>query len=224
MRSAKPKAVEATGRPAKRVDFLCHCATGRWMDRSTALSRSNSLPRALSVFLRTFSVRPTKFILSVTIRTQEMDLHEKSTARNRSSLIPCYELKGRHRVSTSRFGVGQQVDSNRTPLGMHRIAAKIGGGEPVGTVFRGRRPIGLIWKGLTKAPIAHRILWLEGMQPGFNRGEGVDSYSRYIYVHGIADESTLGRPASRGCIHVSASDLIALFNFVPQGTLVWIER
>ena len=73
------------------------------------------------------------------------------------------------------------------------------------------------------APIAHRILWLEGLEPGFNRGDGVDSHDRYIYIHGIGDERTLGRPASIGCIHLAASDLLPLFDRIPEGTLVWIQ-
>lgn len=210
--------------PVKRDAFMYNNVDGQCAEGSIPHSHCNSLPSALRVFLRTCSVRPTKFILSVTIRTQEMELHEKSTDRNGFCLVPSYEIKRRYRISTSRFGIGQRAGSNRTPLGMHRIAERIGGGEPVGTVFRGRKPIGLTWKGLPNGPIAHRILWLEGLQPGFNRGEGVDSYARYIYIHGIGDELNLGKPASRGCIHVSASNLIVLFDVLPQGTLVWIDR
>ena len=72
------------------------------------------------------------------------------------------------------------------------------------------------------ATIAHRILWLEGLDPGFNRGGEVDTWSRYIYIHGFGDETTLGRPCSHGCIHVAARDLIPLFDVVPVGSMVWI--
>ncbi|MBU6401970.1 MAG: L,D-transpeptidase [Verrucomicrobia bacterium] len=118
--------------------------------------------------------------------------------------------------------MGQLADSNRTPLGLHRIAEKIGGGWPIGAVFRSRRLVGFTWRGLPDAAIAHRILWLEGLEPGFNRGGRVDSYQRYIYIHGIGNEPTLGRPASRGCIHLAAADLLPLYDRVPVGTLVWI--
>ena len=137
--------------------------------------------------------------------------------------LPIYKLRRRYRVSTSRFGVGQKSGSNQTPLGWHRIAEKVGAGQPIGTAFRSRRAVGLTWQGLPAEPIVHRILWLEGLQPGFNRGGEVDSRSRYIYIHGTNDELTLGRPASRGCIHLAAADLLPLFDRLPVGTLVWIR-
>jgi len=126
--------------------------------------------------------------------------------------------------STSKFGIGQRAGSNRTPLGLHRIAQKIGGGWPVGTVFKGRKPVGFMWRGLPLAPITTRILWLEGLEPGFNRGGNVDSFARYIYIHGTGDEPGLGRPASHGCIHLAADDLVPLFDKLGVGTLVWISN
>jgi hypothetical protein len=136
-----------------------------------------------------------------------------------------YHLQKQFVISTSRFGIGQIEGSNKTPLGLHRIARKIGGGQPVGTVFKGRKPIGTITQiGKDKAMICHRILWLDGLEPGFNRGGNVDTFTRYIYLHGFGDETTLGHPQSHGCIHVGASDLLPLFDAVPRGTLVWISR
>ncbi|MBI2929740.1 MAG: L,D-transpeptidase [Verrucomicrobia bacterium] len=135
-----------------------------------------------------------------------------------------YFLRGSFLCSTSRFGVGQMEGSHRTPLGLHRIAEKIGGGQPIGTVFKGRRPVGLTWAGLPDAAIVHRILWLEGLESGFNRGGHVDSYARYIYIHGFSDETTLGRPASHGCIHLAAAELLPLYDLLPVGTLVWIAE
>ncbi len=135
-----------------------------------------------------------------------------------------YALRHTFRISTSRFGTGQVLNSNQTPLGLHRIAAKIGSGHLGGTVFVGRRAVGLTWQGWPEASIAHRILWLEGLEPGFNRGANVDSFRRYIYIHGLSNEPTLGRPASRGCIHMAAADLIPLFDRVSVGTLVWIRK
>ncbi len=125
--------------------------------------------------------------------------------------------------STSRFGIGQTEGSNGTPLGLHRIAEKIGGGWPGGTVFKGRRPIGYTWRGMPEAKITTRILWLDGLQPGFNRGGNVDSHARYIYLHGTADQMSIGKPASCGCIHLADADLIPLFDLLPEGTLVWIR-
>lgn len=125
-------------------------------------------------------------------------------------------------ISTSRFGVGQMMNSFKTPLGLHRIARKIGGGYPIGTVFESRQPVGYTWTTHPDGAIVNRILWLEGLEHGLNRGGNVDSFRRYIYIHGFSDETTLGRPASRGCIHVSADDIFPLFDMLPVGTLVWI--
>lgn len=135
-----------------------------------------------------------------------------------------YDLRRRFRASTSRFGIGQQSGSNRTPLGLHRVAEKIGAGYPTGTVFKSRQPVGFTWQGLPDGAIAHRILWLDGLEPGFNRGGEVDSHARFIYIHGLGNEPTLGRPASRGCVHLSAADLMPLFDLLPSGTLVWITQ
>ncbi len=137
-------------------------------------------------------------------------------------LFPDYVPLGRFLISTSRFGTSQTTGSHGTPLGLHRIAKKIGGGQPIGTVFKSRVAVGLTWNGLPNATIAHRILWLEGLEPGFNRGGLVDTFARYIYIHGVGDETTLGRPASHGCIHLAAANLLPLFDKLPVGTLVWI--
>jgi hypothetical protein len=136
--------------------------------------------------------------------------------------VSYYHAKTTFVISTSRYGLGQIRDSNRTPLGLHKVAAKVGLGQPIGTVFAGRRPVGLTWQGSPHAPIAHRILWLDGLEPGFNRGGRVDSFQRYIYIHGVGDEQTLGRPASQGCVQMAASDLLPLADRVSIGTLVWI--
>jgi hypothetical protein len=138
--------------------------------------------------------------------------------------IPAYVPVEQFRISTSRFGIGQRQGSNCTPLGLHRIADRIGHGWPVGTVFKSRKPCGFTWTGLPGATITTRILWLEGLEPGFNRGGEVDSRARFIYIHGTGTEPALGRPASCGCIHLAAEDLIPLFDELPVGTLVWIEE
>jgi hypothetical protein len=125
--------------------------------------------------------------------------------------------------STSKFGIGQCEGSNCTPLGLHRILEKIGDGEPVGTVFKGRVPVGHV-RDEPGARITTRILWLDGLEPGHNRGGAVDTHARYVYIHGTGDESTLGRPDSHGCVHLAAADLVPLFDAVPSGTIVWIAE
>ncbi len=128
------------------------------------------------------------------------------------------------RCSTSRFGIGQTEGSSQTPLGLHRVVEKIGGGWPAGTVFKGRKPIGYTWQGMPDAKITTRILWLEGLEPRFNRGGNVDSHARYIYIHGTGDQTSIGKPTSSGCIHLADVDLVPLFDQLPSGTLVWVGK
>ena len=187
---------------------------------------SISPPRLPKEFLRAarrIGVAPTRYALAVNIAAQSMLLFARSR-RPSSSRFPSYDFRRRYLISTSRFGVGQAMNSNCTPLGLHRIAQKIGGGHPIGTVFRSRQPVGFTWQGMPDASIVHRILWLEGLEPGLNRGGDVDTFRRYIYLHGFGDESTLGRPQSRGCIHLAAADLLPLYDLLPAGTLVWIAE
>jgi len=181
-------------------------------------------PAALARACLRWDVRPTRWLLIASVARQRLRVFEQFEPPGSRQTFPSYHLKQELILSTSRFGTGQIASSNQTPLGLHRIAKKIGAGHPVGTVFASRRAVGLISQGHPRAPIAHRILWLEGLEPGFNRGGEVDTYARYIYIHGIGDESTLGCPASRGCLHLAAADLLPLFDLVPGGTLVWISR
>ena len=178
--------------------------------------------RAFLHALRRHSVRPTRYALSVNIARQRMVLFEANSFS--AGGTSAYEFSREYVVSTSRFGIGQVMHSNCTPLGLHRVAKKVGGGHPVGTIFKARQPVGLTWDGMPEGSIAHRILWLEGLEPGFNRGGDVDTFRRYIYIHGFGDETTLGRPQSHGCIHLSASDLMPLYDRLPAGTLVWIAE
>jgi len=166
--------------------------------------------------IRELALEPSSELLEVVVETQRMHRYRWSVGEH-------YRFVRSYVISTSRFGTGQIEDSNQTPLGVHRIRDKIGAGEPEGTVFKGRVPVGLIQEGFPDAPIAHRILWLEGCEPGFNQGGNCDTYRRYIYIHGLADEPSLGRPASIGCVHMAAKDLIPLFDEVSEGTLVWIR-
>jgi hypothetical protein len=162
------------------------------------------------------AVNPTRFALIISIAEQIVLLFENSSAS--------WRLGGKFPCSTSRFGIGQLEGSNCTPLGLHRIAEKIGAGERAGTVFKSRQIIGHTSQPeFADAKITTRILWLEGLEPGFNRGGNVDSHDRYIYIHGTADQKSIGKPASCGCIHLADADLIPLFDLLPVGALVWIS-
>lgn len=132
-------------------------------------------------------------------------------------------------VSTSQYGVGNQQNSLRTPLGVHRVARMIGADAPVGTLFEARRNTGrtvTILKDDRPADgdyVTTRILWLEGLEPGVNKGAGIDSFQRYIYIHGTAEEGRIGRPASHGCVRMGNQAVIELFDRIQEGTLVEIR-
>lgn len=137
------------------------------------------------------------------------------------------EILAEYPVSTAVNGLGCEDGSNKTPTGAHRIAEKIGHGEPLGRVFRGRMPTEQIAE-ISADPGYHssedlittRILWLEGLEEGLNRGPGVDSHVRYIYVHGTPEEGRIGAPASHGCIRMRNADVVELFRQVNEGTLL----
>ncbi len=151
--------------------------------------------------------------MTVNISKQTVSLFENGTFVKK---YPC---------STSRFGIGQQENSNCTPLGLHRIAEKIGAGEPAGTIFKSREVVGNVSElGVKAGRITTRIMWLQGLEPGFNQGGNVDTHDRYIYIHGTGDQQSIGRLDSHGCIHLADADLIALFDLLPSGTLVWIAK
>jgi hypothetical protein len=176
-----------------------------------SMSTQHKIPDACVATCERLNIAPTHYLLVVNISGQNVSLYEEGRFVKQ---YPC---------STSRFGIGQVEGSNQTPLGMHRIAEKIGDGEPPGTVFKSRQVVGHVSDiGITSARITTRILWLEGLEPGFNQGSNVDSHSRYIYIHGTGDQASIGRPDSSGCIHLADTDLIALFDLLPSGTLVWI--
>lgn len=129
-------------------------------------------------------------------------------------------------VSTAANGAGNREGSFCTPLGRHRIAEKIGDGLPLLTAFRAREPF-CIYDSQTDDPkrdwILTRILWLEGCETGKNRRGSVDTYARYIYIHGTHEEDKTGRPASHGCIRMRNDDMLELFEYVTVGETVSIR-
>jgi L,D-transpeptidase YbiS len=138
------------------------------------------------------------------------------------------ELK-RCAVSTSKNGAGEREGSFCTPRGEHVVRAKIGTGQPLNTVFRGRRPTGEIWTPELgecfpgRDWILTRILWLSGREVGKNRLGNVDTMRRYIYIHGSPDSVPMGTPGSIGCIRMRNHDIVELFERVPAGTPVRIS-
>jgi len=139
-------------------------------------------------------------------------------------------LLSEYPVSTSSFGTGNQNGSFKTPLGEHSIAQKIGDGCAINEVFIGRQAQGVLDDlraaniDLPDDIITSRILWLKGQQPGVNQGKDIDSYQRYIYIHGTPDEEKIGTPASHGCVRMRNKDVIELFDLVGEGCRVLIQE
>jgi hypothetical protein len=180
--------------------------------RAMAMGPADQFPEACQAACERLGVVVTPHVLVVHVAAQSVSLFTEG------------QFACAYPASTSRFGIGQAEGSNCTPLGLHRIAEKIGDGERAGTVFKSRRVIGHNSQPeLADAKITTRILWLEGLEPGFNRGGSVDTHARYIYIHGTSDQSSIGTPATHGCIHLADADLIPLFDLLPSGTLVWIS-
>ena len=143
-----------------------------------------------------------------------------------------YIVKGtvsrKYNISSSYYGTGSEANSLKTPLGKHEIYKKIGNELPTNAILKGR-----VWNGaiadIIEGPIdtdydhvTSRILWLDGLEEGKNKGNGVDSRNRYIYIHGTAEEGLIGKPASDGCIRMYNNEVIELFELVSEKTQVWI--
>ena len=166
------------------------------------------IPILLLCNCATNTVKKTPSVL-VSVKDQQMAVYKQG---QRVATYP---------VSTSKFGLGDRPNSNRTPIGEMEIARKVGGGQPLGMVFKGRRPTGEILRpdAPGRDPIVTRILWLKGREAATR-----NAYSRYIYIHGTPEESRIGRPASYGCIRMKSRDVARLYNSVPVGSKVKVVR
>jgi len=123
-------------------------------------------------------------------------------------------------VSTSRFGIGTEEGSMKTPTGRFRVAEKIGGGLPSDAVFQSRVPL----KPDDPLPptedlVMSRILWLDGLDE-----DNANTRDRFIYIHGTKHEDKIGRPASHGCIRMRNIDIVDLFELVDEDAHVTIEE
>jgi len=153
-----------------------------------------------------------------------------SISNQQLSLIKEGNLAKVYSVSTAKKGAGEQMGSECTPTGWHKIRAKIGDHQPLNAVFIGRRPTAEIYSPemAREYPdrdwILSRIIWLGGLEPKKNRYGQVDSTWRYIYIHGCPDEFMLGKPESHGCIRMKNKEVIDLFNRVNTGLKVLIEQ
>lgn len=161
-------------------------------------------------------IKPADRLLFVRIGTATLQFVEHG------SLVKSYA------ISTSRRPSSNIKNSLGTPTGLHEVAERIGAGQPPGMVFKSRFPTGHHFSELSDAAtednlITSRILWLRGLEPGVNASGEVDSYSRYIYIHGTNHESRLGEPLSAGCVLMGNRDIVELYERVRNGDRVYIS-
>jgi len=144
--------------------------------------------------------------------------------RRKGAVVRSYAISG------SKKPHSNVLNSLGTPLGLHAIAERIGGGQPCGAVFRSRVPTGLHFSEVPEEEVGagnlvtSRILWLRGLEPGVNQGGDVDTYRRYVYIHGTQREDRIGEALSAGCILMRNADIIELYDQVRVGDLVWISE
>ena len=177
----------------------------------TAFSQNTIIEKANNYISSDFSE-----LLFISIENQEMH-HIKN-----GKVIKTYT------ISSSAYGIGNKSGSNKTPIGLHRVASKFGSKTPTNGIMKSRvfyGDIATIYNDTTKSKtddITSRIFWLEGLEQDKNKGKGIDSYKRYIYIHGTSEEGRLAKPASKGCIRMKNKEVIDLFKIVKVGTLVLI--
>jgi hypothetical protein len=167
--------------------------------------------------LNSLGLSPSDHLLLGNIDKQEIAHYHKA------KIVKCYSM------SSSKQPPSCMENSLGTPWGLHTVCEKIGGGQKKGMVFEGRIPIGFIANecSLEKQNcnlITSRILRLDGLEPGVNRGGRLDTFRRYVYIHGTNHEENIGRPASSGCLQLSNDDVIELFDQISEGTHLLIQQ
>jgi len=143
-----------------------------------------------------------------------------SVSKQRLTLKLAGKKLAEYSISTSGFGLGSEEGSMKTPTGRFRVAEKIGGGMPLETVFKSRRPVKATKRLLREEDLVMtRILWLDGLDPG-----NANTRQRYIYIHGTNNEESIGEPASHGCIRMKRGDVTELFELVEVDAPVVIKE
>ncbi|HKB91567.1 MAG TPA: L,D-transpeptidase [Opitutaceae bacterium] len=161
-------------------------------------------------------IKSTNRLLVIRISTQTMQFYVNE------ELIKAYT------VSTSKRSPSNIKGSLGTPRGLHEVAERIGGGQPIGMVFKARVPIGQHFREMPDSEendnlITSRILWLRGLEPRLNAGDDVDTYQRYVYIHGTNREDMIGEPWSAGCVLMRNLEIIELYEQVRVGDQVFIS-
>jgi UDP-N-acetylmuramate--alanine ligase len=148
------------------------------------------------------------------------------TARQRLGLLDGAGLVFEALISTAKNGLGCEEGSYRTPTGWHRVHRRIGAEAEPGAIFRNRVATGEIWRGEAREDdlILTRVLTLDGLEEGWNRGPGRDSLERFIYLHGTNQEAQLGEPVSHGCVRLANTDVVDLFDRLSEGDAVLLAE
>ncbi len=148
--------------------------------------------------------------------------------KQRLYLISGNEVVRSYPISTAQKGIGQKSGSFQTPVGLHKVREKVGDTVPHSGIIREKVFTGNIAEINNKPQagsgdvITTRVMHLDGLEPGVNKGDGCDSYQRGIMIHGTPDEGLIGQPASHGCVRMKNEDIIELFNLVTVNTYVVI--
>ena len=188
---------------ALAISLLSNCASLEENKESTFSSSKKSIPRP-----------PT--VAYISIANQELEV-----VKNGIRIA-------RYPVSTSKYGLGDNYNSYKTPLGLFEVAKKIGEGVPLGGKFYQRKFTGIVFDLKNYDPILHpaeydsiltRILWLNGLEERNRR-----SYNRGIYIHGTNQEHLVGQPVSYGCIRMKNDDVLELFRLLDEGSYVIIRK
>tara|TARA_X000000368_G_scaffold348267_1_gene288001 strand:- start:179 stop:718 length:540 start_codon:yes stop_codon:yes gene_type:complete len=170
----------------------------------------------------------TLFLFSVITYAESAHI-EVDISEQRLYLIENNLIKASYPISTSKYGEGSIQNSFKTPLGEHSIKEMIGEEAEIKTIFTSRintKRSATIIDQLEDSDndyVTSRIIWLDGEEEGFNKGGNVDSFRRYIYIHGTHEEGLIGTKASHGCIRMFNYDVIELFKLVNIGTKVLIR-
>ena len=185
------------------------------MQLSVASGTEEKEKKAKNVIQEHFSMLSTGKLIFVDVNTQLMHVMLDN------------EILQTFTISSSKYGEGEVPNSMKTPLGIHFIGKKVGGGAKLNTIFKsrsntGRQAVPNSEKFRDKDLITTRILWLEGGEERNSLG-AKSSMRRYIYIHGTPDEDLLGKPASHGCIRMRNIDVYALYEFAEEGTpvIIW---
>ena len=184
--------------------------------------RSNILGKFLQIsLLAGAALSMSSCAVQTSAKRDSLNVMEVSVPMQKMALYRHGELVKTYPVSTSKFGLGDEKGSYRTPLGKMEVAEKVGSGKPAGAVFKSRQWTGEVVKPNSpgRDPIVSRILWLKGLEP-----KNANAFARCIYIHGTAAERDIGKPASYGCVRMKSKDVIDLHDRVGEGSKVFVVQ